>query len=122
MNDSVKYHLLLQMYLKLSILQYLCYTEGVGGPLILFYTHTHTKLHKNLIHKYLVSLKPFSKPLPDPCPNPSLNPALTISQTLAQTLGQMEICMLESDWLIPHHAMPNSKFLPITAYKQVYLA
>ena len=28
----------------------------------------------------------------------------------------MEISILQSDWLVPHHPIPNTKFLPITAF------
>ena len=32
----------------------------------------------------------------------------------------MAISMLESDWLAPHHPIPNAKFLPIIALLNRY--
>ena len=41
--------------------------------------------------------------------------AQTLDQTLAQTLAKMENSIIESDWLFPHHPIPNAKFPAITA-------
>ena len=37
-----------------------------------------------------------------------------LAWTLTQTLAQMENSITESDWLFPHHPIPNAKFPPIT--------
>ena len=49
-----------------------------------------------------------SKPLLKSCPNPCLNP----TQSIATAIAQIEISVLDSDWLIPDHPISISKFPP----------
>ena len=53
----------------------------------------------------------FAQTLPKLCPNF----ARTLPE-LAQTLPEawMENSITKSDWLFPHHPIPNAKFQPIT--------
>ena len=49
--------------------------------------------------------------IPEPFPEPILKP---FPESIPEPFPEvMEVSMLESYWLAPHHPIPNSKFPPI---------